>query len=110
MMDYFKVADIIDILEMEDSVKDVYEKHIRQLMNQHFALVTGSGRVRVAEVMFKDGRPDQVLVRDMTNFKLAYMNLIHIPTRRSFVNMWLKDPYRRIENGTECLLLGKNNP
>lgn len=93
-MDQFRVEALADILALDGCANDIYEHYIRPLMNRHFASIRGT-RARIAETVYRTGAADHVVVRSVAEFKSVFENLVHVPTGRSFVKMWLRDPCRR---------------
>ena len=96
VLDQFRVGAIGNILALEEDPKVLYDTRIRPLLNHHFAVITES-KTSIAEIVFRsgDGEKDRVIVRNVSEFKYAFQNLVHVPTGWSFVNMWLQDPSRK---------------
>jgi hypothetical protein len=92
----FRVEAIGDFLALEEDPNVMYDTHIRPLLNRHFAVITGC-KTSIAEIVYRsgDGEKDRVIVRNVSEFKYAFQNLVHVPTGWSFVTMWLQDPSRR---------------
>jgi hypothetical protein len=96
VLDQFRVEAIGDILASEEDPKVLYDTRLRPLLNRHFAVITDS-KTSVVEIVFRSGcdEIDRVTVRNVSEFRSAFENLVHPPSGCSFVNVWLKDPFRK---------------
>lgn len=94
-MHKFTAKAIAHILALDEEPTRIYEKYLRHLMNRHFAVITES-KTFFLEIIYKsDTDIRDVVIRKQADFQAAFENLVHQPTGKRFLQMWLKDSERR---------------
>ena len=94
-MTQFSVRMIEGLLTQQGDPAIIYDTQIRPIMNRHFAVVTDTKTV-IAEIVYvSETVIKQLTIRSPTDFQSAFRNLVHGPSKQSFLHMWLNDPQRR---------------
>ena len=94
-MTQFSARMIEGLLTQQGDPSTIYETHLRPLMNRHFAVITDTKTVIAEMVYASETVLKQLKIRSPPDFQSAFRNLVHRPTKVSFLNMWLNDPQRR---------------